>query len=112
MGDPDSRAVVFPACRWVSAMTREAAGASTMRTCQGSSRSFSSRRHHALGESVYNAWRAISFARLLTLGLAAGGTSRGPDRVPGVVDLGGSLVGIGDLFEPLDRVGVGRGVGK
>ena len=48
-------------------MTREAAGASTMRICQGSSSSFSSRRHHADGLSVYSALRAISRAASLAI---------------------------------------------
>src|ERR1700735_2886962 len=60
-------AVVFPACRCVRQMTREAAGASTMRTCQGSSASFNSRRHHAEGESAYRALRAISRAASLAI---------------------------------------------
>jgi hypothetical protein len=49
---PTAAPVVLPACRCVSAMTREAPGESTMRACQGSSASFSSRRLHPDGESV------------------------------------------------------------
>ena len=67
VSDADGRRRVFPACRCVKQMTREAAGASTMRTCQGSSSSFSSRRHHADGESVYSARRAISRAASLAI---------------------------------------------